>query len=47
MMAHIVDAVNTYNSILTGTMDSNSVVLAVYAFGELTSSLIRNFTSVW
>ena len=42
MMANIADAANTYNSILTGTMDSNVVVLAVYAvyaFGELTSSL--------
>ena len=39
MMAHIADADNTYNSILTGTMDNNIVVLAVYAFGELTSSL--------
>ena len=35
MMAHIADATNTYISILTGTMDSNIVVLAVYAFGEL------------
>ncbi len=26
MMAHIADAANTYNSILTGTMDSNIVV---------------------
>ena len=33
------DAANTYNSILTGTMDSNIVVLGVYAFGELPSSL--------
>ncbi len=39
MMAHIGDAANTYNSILTGTIDSNIVVLAVYALGELTSSL--------
>ena len=39
MMAHIADAANTYNSIVTGTMDSNIVVLAVYAFCELTSSL--------
>ena len=39
MMAHIADAANTYNSILTGTIDSNIVVLAVYAFGELPSSL--------
>ena len=36
MMAYIADAANTYNSILTGIMDSNIVVLAV---GELTSSL--------
>ena len=27
MMAHIADAANTYNSILTGTMDSNIVEL--------------------
>ncbi len=39
MMAHIADAANAYNLILTGTMDGNIVVLAVYAFGELTSSL--------
>ena len=39
MMAHTADAANTYNSILTGTMDSNIVVLAVYTFGELTPSL--------
>ena len=39
MTAHIAEAANTYNSILTGTMDNNIVVLAVYAFGELTSSL--------
>ena len=39
MMAHIADAANMYNSILTGIMDNNIVVLAVYAFGELTSSL--------
>ena len=39
MMAHIADAANAYNSILTDTMDSKIVVLAVYAFGELTSSL--------
>ena len=39
MMAHIADAANTYNSILTGTMCNNSVALAGYAFGELTSSL--------
>ena len=39
MMVHIDDVANTYNSILTGTMDSNIVVLAVYAFGELISSL--------
>ena len=28
MMAHIADAANTYNSILTDTMDNNIVVLA-------------------
>ena len=39
MMARIDDAANTYNSILTGTIDSNIVVLAVYSFGELTSLL--------
>ena len=39
MVAHIADAAITYNSILTGTMDNTIVVLAVYAFGELTSSL--------
>ena len=39
MMAHVADAANTYISILTGTMDSNVVVLGVYAFGELPSSL--------
>ena len=39
MMAHIADAADMYNSIITGTMDSNVVVLAVYAFGELPSSL--------
>ena len=39
MMAHIDDAANKYNSILTDKMDSNIVVLAVYAFGELISSL--------
>ena len=39
MMVHIADAANTYNSSITGTMDSNIVVLAVYTFGELTSSL--------
>ena len=39
MMAHIADAANTDNSFLTGTMDCNIVVLDVYAFGELTSSL--------
>ena len=39
LMAQIADAANMYNSILNGTMDSDIVVLAVYAFGELTSSL--------
>ena len=43
IMAHTADAANAYtvlySSILTGTMDSTIVVLAVYAFGELTSLL--------
>ena len=39
MMVHTADAGNTYTSILTHTLDNNVAVLAVYAFGELTSSL--------
>ena len=39
MMVHVPDAANTYNSITTRTVDSNAVVFAVNAFGDLTSSL--------
>ena len=39
MMVHIADAANTYNSIFIRTVDSDVVVLAVYAFGQLISSL--------
>ena len=33
------DAINTYNSIIIRTVNRNVVVLAVYAFGQLTSSV--------
>ena len=39
VMVHVADAANTYNSITTCTVDSNVVVFAVNAFGDLTSSL--------
>ena len=39
VVVHVADAANKYNSITTRTMDSNLVVLAVNAFGDLTSSL--------
>ena len=39
MMVHVADAANNYDSILIRRVDSNVVVLRVYAFGELTSSL--------
>ena len=39
MMVHVADAANKYTPILIRTVDSNVVVLLVYAFGELTSSL--------
>ena len=39
MMIHVADAANKYTSIHIRTVDSNVVVLLVYAFGELTSSL--------
>ena len=39
VMVHVADAANTYNSITTRTVDSNVVVFAVNAFGDLTSSL--------
>ena len=39
VMVHLANAANTYNSITTCTVDSNVVVFAVNAFGDLTSSL--------
>ena len=39
MIVHVADAANTYHSITTCTVDSNVVVFAVNAFGDLTSSL--------
>ena len=39
VIVHVADAANTYNSITTCTVDSNVVVFAVNAFGDLTSSL--------
>ena len=39
VMVHVADAANTYNSITTRTVDTNVVVFAVNAFGDLTSSL--------
>ena len=36
---NVADAANTYHSIATCTVDSNVVVFAVNAFGDLTSSL--------
>ena len=39
VMVHVADAANKYNSITTRTVDSNVVVFAVNAFGDLTSSL--------
>ena len=38
MMVHVAHAANTYNNILIRTVDSDVVVLAVYAFAQLTSS---------
>ena len=38
VMVHVPDAANKYNSITTRTVDSNVVVFAVNAFGDLTSS---------
>ena len=38
MMVHVAHAANTYNNILIRTVDSDVVVLAVYAFARLTSS---------
>ena len=39
VMVHVADAANKYNSITTRSVDSNVVVFAVNAFGDLTSSL--------
>ena len=39
MMVHVAHTANTYNSILIRTVGSDVVVLAVYAFAQLTSSL--------
>ena len=39
VMVHVDDAANTYNSIITRTVDSNVVVFAVNALGDLTSSI--------
>ena len=39
MMVYVADAANKYNSITTRTVDSNVVVFAANAFGDLTSSL--------
>ena len=39
MMVHVGDAAIKYNYITTRTVDSNVVVFAVNAFGDLTSSL--------
>ena len=38
MMVHVAHAANTYNNILIRTVASDVVVLAVYAFAQLTSS---------
>ena len=39
MIVHVADAANTYHSSTTCSVDSNVVVFAVNAFGDLTSSL--------
>ena len=39
MIVHVAQVANTYNTILIRTLDSDVVVLAVYAFAQLTSSL--------
>ena len=39
VMVHVADAASVYNSITIRTVDSNVVVFAVNAFGDLTSSL--------
>ena len=40
IMVHVAYAANTYNNILIHTVNSDVVVLAVYAFAQLTSSLV-------
>ena len=37
VMVHVADAANKYNSITTRIVDSNVVVFAVKAFGDLTT----------
>ena len=39
VMVHVADAANKYNSITARTVDSNVVMFAVNAFGDLTASL--------
>ena len=39
VMVHVADADNKYNSITARIVDSNVVVFAVNAFGDLTASL--------
>ena len=39
VMVHVAGAANKYKSITTCTVDSNVVVFAVNAFGDLTASL--------
>ena len=39
MVVHVADAANKYNSITARTVDSNVVVFAVNAFGDLPASL--------
>ena len=43
MMVHVADAAKQYNSVITSTVDSDVVVLAVHVFACLTSSL----TALW
>ena len=45
MMVHVAHAANTYNNILIRTVDSDVVVLAVYAFAQLNSSLNEHWVA--
>ena len=45
MMVHVAHAANTYNNILISRVDSDVVVLAVYAFAQLTSSLNEHWVT--